>query len=75
MGHVIRLESERQFADAIQVLNELPGTWHSRGTEETTELMVLDSHYQALVKAGVIAPNGRKDVPRGKKATGDKNHP
>ena len=69
MGHIVRLRSIEQFAAAIQVLNELPGMWHSRGTEEVTELLLLDCHYNALVDAGVISPNGKEGKTRGKKAT------
>lgn len=71
MGHIVRLDRE-QFVKAIGVLNELPGMWHSRGNEEVTELLLLDSHYQALVQAGVISGNGREGKSRGKKTTARK---
>lgn len=69
MGHIVRIDSDKQFIAAINVLNELPGMWHSRGDDKTVELRLLDSHYQALVKAGVISPNGKEGQTRGKKAT------
>jgi hypothetical protein len=69
MGHIVRLQSREQFIAAIGVLNQLPGMWHSRGPEASTELLVLDSHHQALISAGVIAPNGKEGESRGKKTT------
>ena len=68
MGHVVRIQSKKQFVEAIKVLNELPGMWHSGGSEEFPVLLVLDSHYKALVKAGVVSPNGTEGNARGKKA-------
>ena len=69
MGRIVRINGGEQFINAIGVLNELPGMWHSRGDGETVELLLLDSHYKALVKAGVISPNGKEVKNRGKKAT------
>jgi hypothetical protein len=68
MGRKVRLDSDEQFTEAIKVLNELPGMWHSRGDDKITELLLLDSHYQALLMAGVIPPNGVEVNSRGKKA-------
>lgn len=74
MGHIVRLDGRKQFAAAIRVLNELPGTWHSRGTEEFTELLLLDAHYNALVDAGVIPSNGKKEKRSGKKNASHKKN-
>ena len=59
MAHVVRIDANEQFKRAISVLNELPGMWHSRGDDITVELWLLDSHYEALVKAGIIPANGK----------------
>ena len=67
MGHIVRINGGDQFTEAIKVLNELPGMWHSRGDEKTVELMLLDTHYQALVNAGVVSPNGNEVKTRGTK--------
>jgi hypothetical protein len=75
MAHIVRLQSNEQFVKAIKVLNELPGMWHSRGTEEVTELLLLDSHYEALINAGVIPANGKQGESCGKKATAGKAQP
>jgi len=68
MGHVIRIQSREQLLAAYRVLDTLPGTWHSRGSAETPTLLVLDTHYKALVEAGVVSPNGKEENSRGKKA-------
>jgi hypothetical protein len=73
MGHVIHIESDEQYVDAIRVLNKLPGMWHGRGTPEAPVLLVLESHYDALVKAGVVCPNGKEGKTRGKKTDRKKN--
>jgi hypothetical protein len=72
MGHVVHLQSREQFVAAIGVLNELPGTWHSKGSDSAPVLLVLDPHYDALVKAGVIAPNGEQGKANGKKTSAKK---
>lgn len=76
MGHIVRIKSRKQYIDAIGVLNKLPGTWHGRGTPEAPVLLVLDSHYEALVKAGVVVPeNGKEGKVRVKKASPKKSKP
>ena len=72
MGHIVRILSQEQLVDAIGVLNGLPGMWHARGTPESPILLVTDAHYRALVKAGVVATNGKEGNGRGKKATAKK---
>ena len=67
MGHIVRINSRDQLVAAIRVLNELPGMWHSRGSDKVTELLLLDSHYQALLQAGVVVPNGKVGSAPGKK--------
>lgn len=74
MGRILRMKDRQQFIDAIGVLNELPGTWHSRDDNGTVVLMVLDSHYEALASAGVLQINGKKghgNVQKTKRKTAD----
>ena len=68
MGHVVHMKSREQFIEALGVLNELPGMWHARGEPGTPTLLLTDTHYKALVKAGVVPANGKKEKARGKKA-------
>ena len=68
MGHVIRIQSLDQYKAALRVLDKLPGMWHSRGPSASALLLVLDAHYKALVKAGVVSPNGKEGKSRGQKA-------
>jgi hypothetical protein len=72
MGHAVHIQSREQFVAALRVLDKLPGMWHSRGPADTPVLLVLDSHYRALVEAGVVAPNGKKEKPHGKKTPAKK---
>ena len=72
MGHIIRIKSREQYFAALNVLDYLPGTWHSRGPTESAILFVTDEHYKALMKAGVVSTNGTEGKARGKKATGKK---
>jgi hypothetical protein len=72
MGHVIRITNREQLLAAYRVLDKLPGTWHSRASAEWPTLLVLDSHYKALVKAGVVSPNGKEGKARGKKTAAKK---
>ena len=72
MGHVIRIKSREQYMAALNVLDYLPGTWHSRGPTESALLFVNEEHYKALLKAGVIPLNGKEGKARGKKTTGKK---
>lgn len=72
MGHIVRIESREQLAEAIGVLTEVPGTWHARGTPEDRYLLLTDAHYKALVKAGIVARNGKVEKNRGKKTTARK---
>jgi predicted RNase H-like HicB family nuclease len=72
MGHIVRIQNRKQFIGALRVLDQLPGTWHSRGPAETPVLLVLDSHFEALVRAGVVSPKGKDGKPRGKKASAKK---
>jgi hypothetical protein len=72
MGHIIRIQSREQYFAALNVLDYLPGTWHSRGPTESAVLFVTDEHFKALVKAGVVPANGKEGKARGKKATAKK---
>ena len=75
MAHIVRIQSDQQYIDVIRVLNKLPGMWHARGPAEAPVLLVLDSHYDALVKAGVVAANGKEGKSRGKKTSAKKAKP
>jgi len=75
MGHRVHLQNRDQFIAAIKILNELPGVWHSRGPADAVELLVLDSHYQALLNAGVITANGKESNGRGKEKVAKKSKP
>lgn len=68
MGHVICMQSRDQYLAALRVLDELPGTWHCRGPVENPVLLVTDSHYKQLVKAGVVSANGKNGKSNGKKS-------
>lgn len=72
MGHIVQMKDQEQFIEALGVLNELPGLWHARGNPAAPTLLVTDTHYRALVKAGVVSSNGKEDKSRGKKATARK---
>lgn len=72
MAHIVRIKNDQHYVDVIHVLNKLPGMWHSRGPEDAPVLLVLDSHYDALVKAGVVSPNGKEGKARGKKTAAKK---
>lgn len=72
MGYIIPIKSRQQYIDAIRVLEKLPGTWQSRGPSSAPVLLVLESHYMELVKAGVVPENGQEGKARGKKATAKK---
>jgi hypothetical protein len=72
MGHVIRIQNKEHFMAALEVLDFLPGTWHCRGTPEVPILLVTDSHYKALVRAGVVQANGKPEKTRGKKTAAKK---
>ena len=67
MAHLIQIRDRDHFVAALRVLDKLPGMWQSRGPAGSPALLVLDSHYEALVKAGVISPNGKQEKSRGKK--------
>jgi predicted RNase H-like HicB family nuclease len=69
MGHVIRIQNQKQHIAALRVLDELPGTWHSRATADGPVLLVLDSHFEALVRAGVVSTNKKKHEARGNGAS------
>jgi cell division GTPase FtsZ len=72
MGHAIRIQSREQYIAAIRVLDKLPGMWRGIGPASAPVLLVLDSHYKALVKAGVVSPNGKEGQGRDKKASAKK---
>jgi hypothetical protein len=67
MAHVVHIRSKEQFIKALDVLIHLPGTWQGRGTSADRVLLLQDSHYNALVEAGVIPANDKLVKSRGKK--------
>lgn len=74
MGHIVHIQSQDQLMAAYRVLDTMPGTWHSRGAAEFPTLLVLESHFKALVKAGVISANGKQEKIRGKKTPAKKGN-
>jgi len=74
VGHAIRIQSDEQYIAALRVLDNLPGTWAGRGSWEEPILLVTDAHYKALVEAGVVPWNGKKDKLHGKKTTAKKKN-
>jgi hypothetical protein len=74
MNYIIPMKSREQYVAALDVLFDLPGTWHCRGTPESPVLIVAEPHLKALVKAGVVSVNGKKGNARGKK-TAKKSKP
>jgi hypothetical protein len=73
MGYIIPLKNREHFIAAIGVLNELPGTWSSRGPAEAPVLYVTPEHYDALVDAGVVKDIRTKSNGRGKKKLAKKS--
>ena len=69
MEHIIKLQSEQQYTSALRVLDVVPGTFHASGPSSAPVLVVGDTHYEALVKAGVITANGKEGKGRGEKAS------
>jgi hypothetical protein len=72
MGHIIRIQSEEQYASALRVLDVVPGTFHASGPSSAPVLVVDDEQYTALLKAGVIGANGKEGKGRGTKASAKK---
>jgi hypothetical protein len=68
MGHVLHIQNRQQFIEALGVLNDMPGMWHACGNPSSPVLLVTDTHFKALVKAGVVSDNGKEGKARGKKA-------
>ena len=69
MGFIIRMKSPEQYLAALDVLLDLPGTWHCRGTPDAPVLFVTEAHLKALVNASVVSANGKEGKGRGKKTT------
>jgi hypothetical protein len=67
MGYIIPIKSREQYMAALRVLDELPGTWSSRGAAELREFYVTPEHYAALVEAGIVKDIRTKSNGRGKK--------
>jgi hypothetical protein len=65
----IKIESDKQYSKALDVLTEVGGTFHGVGGIENRTLLVTPAQYEALVAAGVVKDNGTKERRRGKKKT------
>jgi hypothetical protein len=74
MGHIVHIQNRQQFIEALGVLNEMPGMWHARGNPSKPVLLVTDTHFKALVKAGVVSANGEEGKAGGKKASAKKTN-
>ena len=72
MGHAVRIQSPEQYIAALGVLDYVEGTWRGVGPSSAPVLLLTDKQYNALVKAGVVTPNGEEVKARGKKATAKK---
>jgi hypothetical protein len=63
----VPITSREQYIKAIEVLDQVGGTWHGVGQEEWF-LLVSPRQYNALVEAKVVIPiDKEKDHKRGKK--------
>jgi hypothetical protein len=71
MLHVVKIEDREKLGEALEILNFVPGTWHSR----LGYMLLPEAHHQALVKAGLIPPNGNGQKANGKKARTKKAKP
>jgi hypothetical protein len=72
MGHAVHIHSREQYIAALDVLDYLEGTWRGIGPSSAPVLLLTDKQYTALVKAGVVTPNGNEVKGRGKKANAKK---
>ena len=72
MGHAVHIHSEEQYVQALRVLNKEKGTWRGVGPASDPVLLLTDTQHNALLRAGVISPNGKEVKVRGKKANGKK---
>jgi hypothetical protein len=53
----VPITSRKQYEKAIEVLDRVGGSWQGVGFEEKY-LLVSPRQYEALVKAGVVTPEG-----------------
>src|SRR5262245_6666336 len=67
MGHAIRIQSREQYIAALRVLDHVEGTWRGMGPSAAPVFLLTDKQYNALVKAGVVTPNGKEGNAGGKK--------
>ena len=72
MGHTVHIQSREQYIAALDVLDNVDGTWRGIGPSSAPVLLLTDKQYKALVAAGVVTPNGKEVKGRGKKATAKK---
>jgi hypothetical protein len=63
----VDIESPEQYSRALAVLTEVGGTFHGVGGEENRYLLVTEAQYRALVAAGVVNKDGKKERSRGTK--------
>ena len=71
MLYVVKIEDRDKLGKALQILDFVPGTWHSR----QGYMLLPKAHHQALVKAGIISPNGNGQKANGKKTRTQKTKP
>ncbi len=72
MGHVVHIQSNEQYIQALRVLNKVSGTWQAVGTSEYPVLLLTEGQYSALVEAGVVSANDKEVKANGKKAPAKK---
>lgn len=68
MGHVVHIQSDEQYANALEVLDKVTGTWQAVGPSSAPVFLLTDAQYNALLAAGVVSANDQEAKPRGKKA-------
>ena len=60
------IESPEQYRKALDILVRVGGTFQGVGGKNRS-LLVTEAQYKAMVAAGVVRNNGKKDRSRGKK--------
>ena len=63
---VVEIPEDRKYEKAVGLLLRMGGMFRTRPTHV---LVVGDGQYRALVKAGLVGPNGRKISSRGQTHT------
>ncbi len=73
MSHRIHIKSHEQHLAAIRILDRVKGTWIGLGTSADPVIVVNDQQFDAMVEAGVVAPNGKEVKAHGAKAASKKS--